>query len=369
MRMQDTKHWVALNMVLGVGKTLFHRLVHALGSPEAVLRAPRRELMRVEGVGEKIAGQILDGGLEERVEREFRLVEKLGARILTLESPEYPALLKEIYDPPPLLYCQGKPIDTVSVPMAVVGTRNPTNYGTIITEKLCHALAERGVTVVSGMARGIDTRAHRAALKAGGDTLAVFGCGLSQTYPAENASLRKKIVAQGAVISEFPVGMRPERSNFPARNRVISGLSHGTIVVEAGEKSGALITVQFALEQGRDVFAVPGNISSPKSRETNRLIKNGAKLVDGPEAVIEELPESIQDKLRLPAAAAAEKPPLTAVEQNLISLLGREEQHIDRIIENSRLSPAQVSATLVQLELKGWVRQMNGKVCIATTND
>ncbi len=356
-------------MVLGVGKTLFHRLVHALGSPEEVFRASRRDLMRVEGIGEKIAGQILDFDFEKQVEREFRLVEKLGARILTLESPEYPDLLKSIYDPPPILYCEGGRLDGFSVPLAVVGTRAPTSYGKIVAERLSSALASLGVTVVSGMARGIDTQAHRAALQAGGDTIAVFGCGLSQTYPAENASLRKKIAAQGALVTEFPVTMRPERSNFPARNRIISGLAHGTLVVEAGEKSGALITVQFALEQGREVFALPGNITSPKSRETNRLIKNGAKLVDSPEAIVEELPAAVREQLRIPGSEPAATPELTTLERDIISFLGHEEQHIDRIIENSRLSPAQVSATLVQLELKGCVRQMNGKRFIATLND
>ena len=270
--MDEVKYWVALNMVLGVGKTLFHRLVREFGSPEQVFRSPRKELMRVEGIGDKTATEIASFSIEAKVDRELRLLEKIQARILTLTNPEYPELLRQIYDPPPILYCQGKPLDSYPIPVAVVGTRAVTSYGKMVTESLCKGLAERGVAVISGMARGVDTLAHRSALHVGGETVAVFGCGLSHTYPPENRSLRDKITQSGTVVSEFPISMGPERNNFPARNRVISGLSYGVIVVEAGEKSGALITAQFALEQGRDVFAIPGSILSPKSYAPNRLI-------------------------------------------------------------------------------------------------
>ena len=203
-------------------------------------------------------------------------------------------------------------------------------------------------------------------MQSGQETVAVFGCGLSHTYPPENRSLRDKIMQSGTVVSEFPISMGPERNNFPARNRVISGLSYGVIVVEAGEKSGALITAQFALEQGRDVFAVPGSILSPKSYSPNRLIKAGAKLVDGPESVLEELPQVVQSLITRKQEQTRIKQELSAKERSILALMIGEEKHIDQLIENSRLSPAEVSATLVQLELSGIVRQLEGKMFIAT---
>ncbi len=364
--MDEIKYWVALNMVLGVGKTLFHRLIGEFGSPEQVFRVPRKDLMRVEGIGDKTATEIANFGVEAKVDRELRLLEKIQARILTLVSPEYPELLRQIYDPPPLLYCQGKKLDSYPIPVAVVGTRAATNYGKLVTESLCKGLAEKGVSIISGMARGIDTLAHRSAIQSGGDTVAVFGCGLSHTYPPENRSLREKIIQSGTVVSEFPISMRPDRNNFPARNRVISGLSYGVIVVEAGEKSGALITAHFALEQGRDVFAIPGSILSPKSFSPNRLIKAGAKLVDGPESVLEELPQAVQSLITRKAEQVRIKQELSAKERSIVTQMIGEEKHIDQLIENSRLSPAEVSATLVQLELSGIVRQLEGKMFIAT---
>ncbi|MBI4384300.1 MAG: DNA-protecting protein DprA [Nitrospinae bacterium] len=363
--MDSVKYWVALNMVLGIGKTLFHRLVREIGPPERVFRASRAELMRIDGIGEKTADQILKFDVEQISDRELRLAEKLGARILTSAGPDYPELLKSIYDPPPVLYYMGKGPALFPAPLAVVGTRMPTNYGRLVAERLAASLAEMGFCIVSGMARGIDTIAHKSAIKAGGDTLAVFGCGLSHTYPPENAALRKKISEHGAVVSEFPIMEKPDRNNFPARNRVISGLSAGTVIVEADEKSGALITAHFALEQGREVFAVPGDIYSPKSRGTNRLIKMGAKLVDGPESVAEELAPSIQAALKELRPRSLDKSGMSPKERKLFSLLSSEEKHIDSLIENSQLSPAEVSATLVQLELKGLVRQRDGKMFIA----
>jgi len=353
-------------MVVGVGKTLFHRLVNNFGSPEQVFRASKNDLMRVDRVDESVATEICKFTVDAQVEREIRFIEKLGLHVATLQSSDYPPLLKTIFDPPPVLYYQGKSLDRFQVPLAVVGTRLPTNYGKIVTGALCDRLASMGVCIVSGMARGIDTLAHRAALQAGGETIAVMGCGLSHTYPPENRQLRDKIIERGAVVSEFPVTTRPERYNFPARNRVISGLSHGTLIIEAGEKSGSLITAQFALEQGREVFAVPGNINSSKSRETNRLIKTGAKLVDSPEDIVEELSTSVRQLLVKKSADIVEIGELSTLERQIIDLLINEEIHIDRIIANSRLSAAEVSATLVQLELRGLVRQLEGKLFIAT---
>lgn len=355
-------------MVVGVGKTLFHRLVKTFGSPEQVFRSSLNDLKRVDRVSEKVAREIRKFEVEKHVEREWHFVEKLGLKVLTLECPGYPPLLKAIFDPPPVLYFKGKNLDEFPVPLAVVGTRMPTNYGKIVTKALCNRLSSMGICIVSGLARGVDTLAHKSALETGGDTIAVFGCGLSHIYPPENRNLRDKIVDQGAIVSEFPVTMRPDRNNFPARNRVISGLSFGTVVIEAGEKSGALITAEFALEQGREIFAVPGNINSPNSKGTNRLIKTGAILVDGPDSIVHELPDKVQDFLATKQQAekkSAETTGLSTIERQVLSILSQEEKHIDTIIENSRLSAAEVSATLVQLELSGLVQQFEGKLFIA----
>jgi len=355
-------------MVVGVGKTLFHRLVRTFGSPEQVFRSSLNDLMQVERVSEKVAREIRRFEVEQHVEREWHFVDKLGLEVLTLECPGYPPLLKAIYDPPPILYFKGKNLDEFPVPLAVVGTRMPTNYGRIITEALCQRLSVMGICIVSGLARGIDTLAHKTALQAGGETIAVFGCGLAHVYPSENRYLRDKIINQGAIVSEFPVTMGPDRKNFPARNRVISGLSHGTLVIEAGEKSGALITAEFALEQGREVFAVPGNINSPNSKGTNRLIKTGAILVANPDSIVHELSEEVQnflEKKQPVTKKSSELAGLSTIERQVLSVLSQEEKHIDVIIENSRLSPAEVSATLVQLELNGLIRQFEGKVFVA----
>jgi len=363
--MESKKYWVALNMVLGVGKTLFHRLVKHLGSPERVFQAGRRELMQVAKIGEKTAREILNFNVDKNVEREFLLMQKYGVSLVTLDCPDYPPLLKSIYDPPPILCYKGGKLADFPVPLAVVGTRALSSYGRIVAERLCGSLAEAGVCIVSGLARGVDTLAHKAALASGGTTLAVLGCGLAHVYPPENASLQEKITHSGAVISEFPMAMKPDRNNFPARNRVISGLSYGTVVIEAGEKSGALITAEFALEQGRVVFAVPGNIYSPKSRGCNRLIKLGAKLVDGPEAIWEELAEPVKALLDQITPDAPDLSGLSLREERLIAILSAEEQHIDTLTEVSRLSPAEVSSTLVQLELKGLARQTEGKMFVS----
>ena len=366
---ESKKYWVGLNMVLGVGKTLCHRLVRVFRSPENVFHASRKELMEVERVGDKVARQILNFDLEQNLKREYQLVERRDVRILTIADTEYPFLLKSIYDPPPVIYYKGTFLDERSVPLAVVGTRKASSYGRMVTEKLCTTLSEMGVCIVSGMARGIDTIAHKSALKLGNPTVAVFGCGLEYTYPPESRSLRQQIEKQGAVISEFPMSTKPDRNNFPARNRVISGLSHGTLVVEAGEKSGALITAQFALEQGREVFAVPGNIYSSESRGTHALIKMGAKLADSPKAIVEELSDAVLELLKEQKNKVLESIELSSKEEHLMSLMSVQQQHIDRVIGNSYLSPAEVSATLVTLELKGVIRQTDGKMFVMSPSD
>jgi DNA processing protein len=334
--MEERKHWLALNMVVGVGKTLFHRLVRGFGSPKEVFRATPADLMRIEGIGEKTAAEISRFEVDRHAERELRLVEKYQALLLTLLDAEYPCMLKVIHDLLSVIYFKLNDLYEYPVPLAVVGIRQVTDYGRAIGESLAHGLAERGVAIVSGLARGINTIAHRAALKAGGSTVAVFGWGLAHTYPPENRRLRMAIEERGTVISEFPITMKPERNNFPARNRIISGLSPGTVVIEAGEKSGALITAEFALEQGREVFAVPGRVNSPASAGPHRLIQNGAKLVTGPESVIEELPQAARANLTQPSETKGlDTAALTPVERRVVALLSAEERHIDEVTQNS----------------------------------
>lgn len=368
--MDSRRHWIGLNMVLGVGKTLFHRLIRAIGSPEAVFKASKNQLLKVEGIGEKTAQEIINFRFEEKTERELRLADKFGARIITLDCEEYPKLLKTIYDPPPVIYCKGKDLRSAKYPLAVVGSRKPTSYGRRVVEELCIPLAEKGISIISGLARGIDTFAHKAALNANGTTIAVFGCGLAQTYPPENAGLKDRVIENGSIISEFPMTMGPERNNFPARNRIISGLSYGVFVVEAGEKSGALITAQFALEHGREVFAAPGPITSPNSKGPNRLIQSGAKLAADPISILEELPFEIQNSIEETDPKDVKKAlkGLNEKESRIISLIQLEECHIDQLIENSGLSPAEVSATLLHLELKGFVKHTEGNKYISTIN-
>ncbi len=353
MDRETLKYWLALNMVVGVGRTLFHRLVQGLGSPRGVFSASRSDLLGIQGIGGKIASEIKQFDVDSSAERELRLAEKEGVRILTLESEEYSPLLKSIYDPPPILYIQGKPLNTITLPLAVVGTRTPSEYERLVAERLCLKLASAGCGFIWWL-----------------DTIAVFGCGLGHTYPPENINLRKQIVKQGAILSEFPILMRPDRNNFPARNRILSGLALGTVVVEAAEKSGALITADFALEQGREVFAVPGNITSPKSKGTNGLIKAGAKLVDGPGSILEELLPALGESLKAKVENEELKVKLdNDEEKKIFSLLSLEGKHIDNLIENSNLSPAQVSAKLLQLELRGLVRQLSGKMYISNCGD
>ncbi len=359
--MEEKHYWVALNMVQGIGRTLFRRLLESQGSIHNVFNSSLKQLLAVPGIGEKTAKEILRFEVEDRVERELNLADKLNCQILTLDSEEYPRILKTIYDPPPVLYFEGTPLNENPATLAVVGTRAPSAYGKNAAEKLTRDLASRGVSIVSGMARGIDTIAHKSALEEKSQTIAVLGCGLANTYPPENFGLRKRIAETGAVVSEFPMTQKPDKSNFPARNRVISGLSIGTLVVEAGEKSGTLITAQCALEQGRDIFAVPGNILSPKSKGTHYLINNGAKLVDSADSIIEEFPEYIKSVLKNIQVESTTVLELTEQEEKLMKHIKFEEVHIDTLIEKCMLSPAEVSAVLIQLELKGVIRQLEGK--------
>ena len=349
--------WIALSSIDGIGCHTFKLLIDRFGSPEKVFKAPLRELLKVEGVGKETANRIKGFRSSPLIQKELSLLEQHRIRLITLKDDEYPVNLREIYDPPPYLYIKGGIDERDRLAIAIVGSRSSTPYGLGIARRMAMGLASHGITIVSGMARGIDSEAHRGALKAGGRTIAVLGSGIDIIYPGENKKLYEEISRKGAVISEFPISTPPLSNNFPRRNRIISGLSTGVLVIEASLRSGSLITARLALEQGRDVFAVPGSITSSRSHGTNMLIKEGARLVERPEDILEEiLPHGLERKedKRLDI-------PLSKSEKRIYEVLTTP-KHIDTIIGESRLNPGEVSAILMNLEIKGIVCQHPGKV-------
>jgi len=358
---EDIFYWLALALTPGVGSILIKRLFDRFKTPEAIFQAPMKELLEIEGLGEKVASEIQKGPLERAVERELSLLNKVGGKILTLKDDDYPKRLKEIYDPPALLYIRGALRREDELAIAMVGSRKTSPYGRWITEKIGQDLAHHGVTIVSGMARGIDSLAHRGAIQGGGRTLAVLGCGVDVIYPSENRNLFYQIIEQGAVVSEFPMESPPEGGHFPKRNRIISGLSIGVVIVQASAESGSLITAGYALEQGREVFAVPGNVGAEGSRGTNQLIKEGAKLVESSEDILEEILPQWRREKEITLKAEPPIPDLTEEEKILFSLLGETPLHIDGIIRESRLDPGKVSSLLLNLELKELISQWPGK--------
>ena len=358
---EDIFYWLALSLTPGVGSILIKRLLDRFKIPEAVFSAPMKELLKIEGLGEKVAREIQNGPLEKGVERELSLLGKVGGKIVTLKEDDYPKRLRDIYDPPALLYVRGELRREDELAIAIVGSRKTSPYGRWITERIGQDLVRHGVTVVSGMARGIDSVAHMGALQGGGRTVAVLGCGVDVIYPSENRNLFTQIIEHGAVLSEFPMGSPPEGGHFPRRNRIISGLSIGVVIVEAGSESGSLITANYALEQGREVFAIPGNVGAQGSRGTNQLIKEGAKLVESSEDILEEiLPQWSREGKTLPIIESP-APDLMEEEEILYKLLGETPLHIDAIIRESQLDPGKVSSLLLNLELKGLISQWPGK--------
>lgn len=352
----DLPYWLALNRVRGVGPARFRLLLEGFGSA--------RDAWEATPAGWQAAG--LDTRTVASLEQQRRRIEpqaevdrllKLHVGALRLVDPAYPRLLREIPLPPPVLYVRGALAPQDEWAVGIVGTRRATPYGRQMTEKLAGELARQAITIVSGLARGIDTVAHMAALAAGGRTLAVLGCGPDLVYPPENAKLAARIVENGAILTEFPVGTQPEAGNFPARNRLISGLSLGILVTEAPETSGALITTRFAAEQGRDVFAVPGNITSRGSVGANRLIQDGAKLVLAVEDILSELNLHLAPQ-QMEMLELRETLPENASEARLLTLLDASDDpsHIDALCRASGMPVAEVSGTLVMLELKGLVR-------------
>ncbi len=352
-----------LNLIPHVGPATFALLLEHFGTAKRALKASPRELQEVPGVGVAMAEAIHSFPVEEILRRELEAMEEEGAHFLTLKDPKYPAPLRQIPHPPPVLYARGDWRASDQRAVAIVGSRNASPYGLGVAERLASELAQRGITIVSGMARGIDAAAHRGALKAGGRTIAVFGAGLDVIYPKEHRKLAKEISAAGLLLSEFPLGTAPLQGNFPRRNRLISGLSLGVVVAEAALDSGALITAHYALEQGREVFAVPGPISHRLSRGCHRLIKEGAKLTESWEDVLVELGVHSSPAREAPPFVTT-LPPLEGEEGRVLQVLGEEPLHIDTIIAGSGLSAGAVAASLLSLEMKGWIKQLSGKAFV-----
>jgi DNA processing protein len=362
--------YIALNMIDEVGPVRVRALLEALGSPEAILATSTTDLKRVEGVGEGVARNIAHWREHVDLDAELERIEKAGVRVVTREDADYPKNLREIYDPPLVLYVRGKLHEGGdALSMAIVGSRRTTLYGQEMARKLAFQLARVGVTVVSGLARGIDTAAHKGALQAKGRTVAVLGCGIDVIYPTENKELFDKILEKdGAVVTEFPFGVAPDKQNFPMRNRVVSGWSLGVVVVEANLKSGALITANFAAEQGRQMFAVPGRADSILSKGCHKLIKEGAKLTEDVEDILSEF-EYLLPRERKPATVREEtgcglQPALhlSDMEQKVMTLIGDEEVPIDEIIRGSGLTSAAISSTLLAMEMKRLIKQLPGKI-------
>ena len=358
---EDIFYWLALSLVPGVGSILIKRLLERFKTPEAVFRAPMKELLKIEGLGERVAGEIQIGPLEKVVRRELSLLKEAGGKIITIKDDDYPKRLKDIYDPPALLYVRGELRSEDELAIAVVGSRKTSPYGRWFTEKIGQDLARHGITVVSGMARGIDSIAHKGALQGSGRTIAVLGCGVDVIYPSENRNLFYQIIEQGAILSEFPMKSVPEGGHFPRRNRIISGLSIGVVIVQASAKSGSLITAGYALEQGREVFAVPGNVGAEGSRGTNQLIKEGAKLVTSTEDILEEILPQWRREKETTSPTEVPVPDLSGEEKALYRFLGETPLHIDAIIRETQLDPGKVSSLLLNLELKGLIDQWPGK--------
>jgi len=354
---QELLFWLWWNRVPGIGPGRFFRLLEEFGSMQDAATAGPEQLRPL--IGEKClkaweeTRQTWDPALE------LQKVQHCGFRICCQVERNYPPLLKKIPDPPPVLYIWGGIEAGDEIAVAIIGTRTPTPSGLHIAGELAGDLCRQGMTLISGMARGIDSAAHQGALAAGGRTMAVLGCGLDLCYPAENEKLMAEIAAHGAVVSEFSLGMEPLAKNFPARNRIISGLSLGVVVVEAAHDSGSLITAGMALEQGREVFAVPGNIASEGSKGPHRLLRQGAKLVEDYRDILSELaiPQLAADEY-----SSGEYQPASELEAKVLAAMSREPLHVDEILRRSGLAAAQIGAALVQLELSGAVKRFPGQL-------
>ena len=351
--------WLGLKLIPGVGSVTFARLVEAFGSPGAALGAPLGALQAIPRLRPQVARAVHRRAWEADPERQLNSLQAMGGSLLTLADPDYPPLLAGIYAPPPVLFVLGDLAPCLSGGVAVVGSRAMSPYGRRLAGELGRDLARQGVSLISGLARGVDAAAHRGALEAEGHTVGILGCGLDVAYPREHRELIAQVAAQGAVVSEFPLGTRPAPAHFPVRNRVISGLSRAVVVVEAGLKSGSLITARHALEQGREVFAVPGPVGSATSAGSNQLIKEGARLLTSSRDLFEPgaLPPSPG-----PGALRPEEPgELSPAEAELLKLVGPEPQHIDQIGRASGLAPGDLATLFLNLVLAERVVELPGK--------
>ena len=393
---------IHLNLIQGIGQKTVLFLMEIFGSAEKILNATPKELEKIDELSSKVCNSLTHKKLGCPLEHELALIEEFGCHVITYYDDGYPSLLKQIDTPPLLLYVKGelKPEDAVNI--ALVGSRQAKDYGRKVSYQLSYQLAKQGLTITSGLAKGIDTCAHRGALDANGRTIAVMGNGLSIVYPAANSKLVEKIVESGALISEFPMGMKPRAENFPIRNRIISGLTFGTVVVEASNRSGALITARLASEQGREVFAVPGQIFSELSTGTHKLIDAGAKLINTVDDLLEALPQHYRNQITTQTAVtgsdtdtivqkplpdnkhtlqhtdpdtadirtSADKkvdpnipiPDLTPDEKVVFNAIEKPASHIDSIVRSTELPINQVSSVLLMLELKGIIEQLPGKM-------
>ena len=366
--MESLRAWLVLRAVKGLGSGTLSRLVLRFGSPEAVRKASVRELTAERAVSPSVAQRILGCPEPEtlsQIDRELSSLERRKFSILTILDSDYPPRLKMIPDPPPLLYMTGRFQQADHHALAIVGARRGTPGGCAFTRQLSAELAALGFTIVSGLARGIDAAAHQGALKASCRTVAVLGCGIDRTYPPEHMKLREQVEANGAVFSEFPPGTAPQGHLFPQRNRLISGLSLGVVVTEATTQSGSLITARLAVDQNREVFAVPGALTNKMSKGPHRLIKQGAKLVEGPDDVLEELLPQLEGPFREQAESRVAAPlaqplPLGLDEQALYENISLEPVSLEDLISQDRHSPAEVMSTLLSLEIKGFIRQLPG---------
>lgn len=364
MFMDEKKYWVGFNLIKGIGAVRMHALIQHFGDLEAARKAAPAELAGA-GMGLKVIERIVQARAQVDLEKVWSRIEAQGITILTWQDDAYPQRLKEIEQPPPVLYLRGDYLPDDLFAVAIVGTRRVTPYGRQITEELASYLAGQGITVVSGLARGVDAIAHQAALKAGGRTIGVLGSGVDKIYPPEHRQLAERMMESRSIVSDYAPGTPPDASNFPPRNRIISGLSLAVVVIEAGETSGALITAEFAAEQGREIFAVPGSILAPQSKGTNKLIQQGAL----PLLSVNDLMQALDLRRMGDQKAARKIIPADETEARVMNVLGPQPLHVDEIRNQTELPIEKVSAALVLMELKGMVRQVGSMNYVAVREE
>jgi len=362
--MDDRKYWIAFNLIKGIGAVRMQALINHFDDLEIAWKAAPADLAGA-GLSLKLIERIVQAREQVDLEKVWAKIESQGIKTLTWKDAAYPQRLKEIEQPPPVLYIRGEYLPDDLFAVAIVGTRRVTPYGRQITEELSSYLASNGITVVSGLARGVDAIAHQTALKSGGRTIGVLGSGVDKIYPPEHRQLAERIMESGAIVSDYAPGTPPDASNFPPRNRIISGLSLAVVVIEAGETSGALITAEFAAEQGREIFAVPGSILAPQSKGTNKLIQKGAL----PLLSVNDLMQALNLTRMGDHKAARKIIPADETEARLMNVLSTEPLHVDEIRTQTELPIEKVSAALALMELKGMVRQVGGMNYVAVREE